>query len=105
MVLANALALGAPDMRACVVVDDSPSGLRSARAAGMWAVGIMASGNEVGLPLAEWSSLPPGDRAVRLETARRRLAAGGAHFTIDTIADLPPVIEAIEAQLAQGLAP
>ena len=105
MVLANALALGAPDMRACIVVDDSPTGLVSARAAGMWAVGIVASGNEVGLSLADWSALDEPAQAAHRQRAQSSLAAAGAHFTIDTIADLMPVVEEIDRRLQAGVGP
>jgi phosphonoacetaldehyde hydrolase len=37
--------------------------------------------------------------------ARQHLEAAGAHFVIDSIADLMPVIDAIEARLADGVAP
>lgn len=105
MVLHNALALGAPDVRACVVVDDSPTGLVSARAAGMWAVGIVASGNDVGLPLLEWEGLDAAKRQAMREKAAGTLNAAGAHYTIDTVADLLPVIEHINARLAAGERP
>ncbi|ACR32280.1 phosphonoacetaldehyde hydrolase [Burkholderia glumae] len=100
MCLANALALGAPDVRGCVVVDDSPSGLASGLAAGMWAVGVAASGNEVGLSLADWHALDADARAVRVGPARERLEQAGAHYVIDSIADLPGVIAAIGERLA-----
>ncbi len=102
MILVNAVALGSPDMRACVVVDDSPSGLTSARAAGMWAVGVAASGNEVGLSLADWSALDDDARDRRLVPARERLRAAGAHFVVDSVADLLPVIDTIEERLRAG---
>lgn len=102
MLLANALALHVRDVRACVVVDDSPSGLLSARAAGMWAVGISVSGNEVGLPLDRWQALSDHDRAALREAAGRALQAAGAHHVIDSVADLPPVIAQIEARLRAG---
>jgi phosphonoacetaldehyde hydrolase len=105
MCLVNALALEAPDVRACVVVDDSPSGLLSARAAGMWAVGISVSGNEIGLSLDDWRALHAAQQQERLAVARQHLEAAGAHFVIDSIADLMPVIDAIEARLADGVAP
>lgn len=105
MVLANAIALGAPDMAACVVVDDSPTGLVSGRAAGMWSVGIIASGNEVGLSLADWDALDDAQRAAHRDRARAILLEAGAHFTIDTIADLLPVIEEINARLQAGEKP
>jgi phosphonoacetaldehyde hydrolase len=105
MCLDNALALGAPDVRACIVVDDSPSGLAAGRAAGMWAVGVAASGNEVGLSLSEWQKLDARQQAERLKPARLRLLQAGAHHVVDTIADLLPVIDAIEGKLALGEAP
>lgn len=105
MVLANAMALDVPDVRACVVVDDSPTGLTSGRAAGMWSVGIAASGNEVGLSLAQWNALDDAARARHRQSATAALAAAGAHYVIDTVADLLPVIDAIEARLAAGETP
>lgn len=102
MVLANAIALGAPDMAGCIVVDDSPTGLVSGRAAGMWSVGIIASGNEVGLSLADWQSLDASQRAAHRDRARTILLDAGAHFTIDTIADLLPVVDEINARLQAG---
>jgi phosphonoacetaldehyde hydrolase len=105
MCLANALALEVPDVRACVVVDDSPSGLAAGRAAGMWAIGVVASGNEVGLSLADWQKLDGAQQLKRTEPARRRLLQAGAHHVIDTIADLLPVIETIEKKLTAGEVP
>lgn len=105
MCLVNALALKAPDVRACVVVDDSPSGLAAGRAAGMWAIGIAASGNEVGLSLSDWTALGESEQQRLLLPARKRLEAAGAHFVIDSVADLLPVIDIIEAQLVEGVAP
>lgn len=105
MCLANAVALGVPDVRSCVVVDDSPSGLAAGRAAGMWSVGIAASGNEIGLSLADWQALGSALQAERLAPARQRLLQAGAHYVIDTIADLLPVIDAIETKLASARAP
>lgn len=105
MCLVNAIALQVPDVRACVVVDDSPTGLVSGRAAGMWVVGIAASGNEVGLSLADWERLPADERSRRLAPIRLRLEDAGAHYVIDSVADLLPVIDAIEARLATGETP
>lgn len=102
MALDNAIALGAPDVRACVVVDDSPTGLVSARAAGMWAIGIIASGNEVGLSLDDWQALDAADQDRHRHRAQLALREAGAHYTIDTIADLVPVIDAINARLQAG---
>jgi phosphonoacetaldehyde hydrolase len=105
MCLDNALVLMASDVRGCVVVDDSPSGLEAGLAAGMWTVAIAASGNEIGLDLASWRALGAQERATLLAQARQRLARTGTHYVIDTIADLMPVITQIEARMAQGEQP
>lgn len=105
MVLMNALALAAPDLRGCVVVDDSPTGLVSGRAAGMWAVGILASGNEIGLSLEDWTALPEADKSARRQAADAVLRAAGAHYVIDTVAELPAVIAQINAKLDNGVMP
>lgn len=105
MVLDNAIALGAPTMQGCVVVDDSPTGLTAGRAAGTWAVGIVDSGNEVGLSLAAWEALSGEEREARRGVAVELLQAAGAHYTIPTIADLPHVITLITARLAAGERP
>ncbi|URX61827.1 phosphonoacetaldehyde hydrolase [Luteibacter anthropi] len=105
MCLDNALALQVPDVRSCVVVDDSPSGLAAGRAAGMWAVGIAASGNEVGLSLEEWQATGADERARRIAVARGRLEKAGAHLVVDSIADLMPAIERIDGWLAEGRTP
>jgi phosphonoacetaldehyde hydrolase len=102
MCFANALALGAAHVRSCVVVDDSPTGLEAGLAAGMWTVGIAATGNEVGLSLEQWQALEPSEREARVAPAREELALTGAHFVVDSIADLPGVIGAIEKLLASG---
>lgn len=105
MCLANAQALNVSDVRACVVIDDSPSGLAAGRAAGMWTVGVAASGNEVGLSLEYWSTLDATEQERLLVPARQRLLDAGAHVVIDSIADLVPVIDTIEARLAAGTTP
>lgn len=105
MILANALALGIADVRGSVVVDDSPTGLTAGRAAGMWAIGILASGNEIGLSLDDWTALSAQEQDARRIRSIPVLARAGAHYVIDTIADLLPVIDAIEARLAGGEMP
>ncbi|MEB0139984.1 MULTISPECIES: phosphonoacetaldehyde hydrolase [unclassified Undibacterium] len=105
MALANLIELGIGDVRACVKVDDTLPGIEEGLAAGMWTVGLSLSGNENGLTLAEMDKLSTDQRAARRVVAANRLARAGAHYVIDTIADLPAVIDRIEASMAQGQRP
>lgn len=90
---------------AVVKVDDTAPGIEEATAAGSWAVGVAMSGNAVGLSPEELAGLDP-DTTERLrERASADLRAAGAHYVIDTVADLLPVIESIDARLAAGATP
>lgn len=105
MALANVIALGVGDVRHCVKVDDTVPGIAEGLRAGMWTVGLSASGNEVGLTAAEWAALTPAQQAEHRAPAVAQLQAAGAHYVIDTVADLPAVLDAIEARLAAGERP
>jgi phosphonoacetaldehyde hydrolase len=105
MALANVIELGASDVAACVKVDDTQPGIIEGLSAGMWTVGIALSGNEMGLSRAEVEGLPEGERRNQRDAAAERLKGWGAHFVIDTVADLPEVIEHIEERLLLGERP
>ena len=98
----NAKRLGVYPLRAVVKVDDTPAGVAAGRNAGAWAVGVVSSGNEVGLGLEEYRSLAEQERHTLCERARRILLEAGAHYLIDTIAELPAVVSAINRRLAEG---
>jgi phosphonoacetaldehyde hydrolase len=87
--------LGVYPPSAVVAVDDTPVGIEAGRNAGMWTVGVARTGNEFGLAKAEADALPADEHERRLLKARERLLAAGAHYVIDGVADLPPVITAI----------
>jgi phosphonoacetaldehyde hydrolase len=89
----------------CVKVDDAEVGVEEGRAAGCWTVGVAASGNGVGLGLAELQALGEAERRERIDRAGRSLQAAGAHFVIDTVAELPPVLAEIERRIAAGETP
>lgn len=88
-----------------VKVDDTTPGIAEGLAADTWTVGVVVSGNEVGLSAEEWRALPAAEQRRRAETAAATLRAAGAHYLVDTVADLPPVLDAIVCRLAAGERP
>ncbi|MCE2657660.1 MAG: phosphonoacetaldehyde hydrolase [Rubrivivax sp.] len=94
--------LGTWPARRVVKVDDTVPGLLEGRHAGCWTVGVLSSGNEVGLSLAQWQALSADERAVRLQRARVRLSSCDPDYLIPSVADLPGVIEMIERRLIAG---
>ncbi|MFP6666352.1 MAG: phosphonoacetaldehyde hydrolase [Pirellulales bacterium] len=82
---------------AVVKVDDTPVGIEAGRNAGMWTVGVTASGNLVGLTRDQVQQLDPAELARRCDRASERLFAAGAHYVIESVAELPSVLDDIEA--------
>ncbi|MDX5298844.1 MAG: phosphonoacetaldehyde hydrolase [Gammaproteobacteria bacterium] len=101
----NMIELGTPCAAACVKVDDTVPGIEEGLNAGIWTVAVAVSGNETGMPLDLWEALASDQQQARREQATRRLQQAGAHYVIDSVADLPPVLHAIERRLSQGERP
>jgi phosphonoacetaldehyde hydrolase len=85
---------------ACAVkVGDTVSDIEEARNAGMWAVGVIKTGNEVGVSAEELAALPLVEREKKFAQARRRLQDAGADYLIDDVAAIEPLLEKINARL------
>jgi len=70
-----------------------------------WTVGLAKTGNEVELNLEEINALGPEVLARKLARAREGLAKSGAHYVVDGIADILPIIDDVNARLARGERP
>jgi phosphonoacetaldehyde hydrolase len=88
-----------------IKLDDTAPGIGEARAAGCWAVGAALTGNNPGLSAEELANLPPDQRAAFRRAASDPLLRAGAHLVIDNIAELPWLVEHIEARLEAGEKP
>ncbi|HVW01808.1 MAG TPA: phosphonoacetaldehyde hydrolase [Planctomycetaceae bacterium] len=88
-----------------VVVDDTPVGIEAGRNAGCWTIGITRTGNGVGLSLTELAALSPDEVQRRCAVAGQRLSEAGAHYLLESVADVVPVLEQIEGWLSRGEIP
>ena len=105
MCLRIALEFQLSSTASAVKFGDTPSDIAEARNAGMWAVGVVATGNEIGMSAEEFAALDADERERRLKIGRGNLAAAGAHYVIDHLADLDPIIETINDRLEAGERP
>jgi phosphonoacetaldehyde hydrolase len=105
MCLENAKNLRIFPVEAIVKVGDTLPDIHEGLNAGMWSVGLAKTGNEMGLNLAEIQQLSPEEYDRRLTRAYDRMRAAGAHYVVDSITDVPPVLDAINARLARGERP
>ena len=103
--LQNVISLGISDVAACVKVDDTWPGILEGRSAGMWTVALTCSGNALGLTYEEYKRLDEN----KLNEERLRIEhlfeASRPHYFIDTIAELPNVIDDINERLKRGEMP
>jgi len=105
MCLQNVINLQVSPVEACVKIDDTVPGIEEGLSAGMWTIGLAVSGNEVGLPLAGWRALSSAEQASRRNRAYDRMRMAGAHYVVDTIADMLPCFDDVAARLARGEKP
>jgi len=105
MCLANAQDLGVYPMEACVKIGDTLPDIEEGLNAGMWTIGLAKSGNEVGLNEKEIAELSADELQRRLDRAYKRMYQTGAHYVVDTVADVLPVVDRIQGQLASGQRP
>jgi phosphonoacetaldehyde hydrolase len=91
---------------ACIAkAGDTPADILEALNAGAWAIGVAGTGNRIGLTQAEFAALPEAQRFARLTEARVELEQAGAHFVVDSVADLEPVLDEINSRLEEACAP
>ena len=87
---------------AAVKIGDTVSDIEEALNAGMWAIGVAATGNEIGLSAQDLAALAEDDRRGRIEAARGRLLAAGAHYAVDSAACCEAALEEIDRRLSAG---
>jgi phosphonoacetaldehyde hydrolase len=105
MVFQNMINLGIYPPEAVVKVDDTRPGIEEGINAGAWTIGLAKTGNELGLSLEEIKATPPGKLEAMLDKARGELRRVGTHYVVDSIADVPWVVEDINRRLARGEKP
>ena len=97
--------LGVWPAASVIKVDDTAPGIEEGLNAGTWTVGLSVSGNGFGLSADETAALAPAEFDERRAAAAHELVLAGAHYVIDSVADLLPVLDVIEGRLVRGEQP
>ena len=106
MVYRNLDLLDAWPIESVIKIDDTTSGVGEGLNAGCWAVGVARYSNYMNInTLEEEATLSAAEIQRRLEHTRELLRKAGAHYVIDSLADIEPVIEDVNARLARGERP
>jgi phosphonoacetaldehyde hydrolase len=106
MVYRNLDLLDVHPIQAVVKVDDTVSGVGEALEAGCWGVGVSRYSNYMDIDSLEHEGqLSEEEIQRRWAHSRDLLIKTGAHYVIDSIADLPEVVADINSRLAKGESP
>ncbi len=106
MVYKNLDLLNIQDIKSVVKCDDTVSGVGEALNAGCWGVGLVRYSNYMNInSLDEEATLSQDEIARRMAKTRAILEQAGAHYVIDSLVELPAVIDDINARLARGEKP
>jgi len=106
MVYKNLDNLGIHPIQSVVKIDDTVSGVGEALNAGCWGVGVARYSNYMDMDTPDQDKqFPKEEIERRLEKTREILRKAGAHYVIDSLADIEPVIADINARLARGEKP
>ncbi len=96
------LELDISPVQSVVKVDDTLTGIEEGLNAGSWAIGLAISGNEVGVPLADWQAFSESVKQQHRDRIYPSMYQRGAHYVVDSIADLMPCLDDIEARMKRG---
>jgi phosphonoacetaldehyde hydrolase len=99
MIYETAVRLQVHPMSAIVKIGDTPADIHEALNAGAWAVGVAGTGNGIGLAFDEFQRLSAAEKEARLASSRAELQNASAHFVIDTLAEMPALLDQIDARL------
>lgn len=106
MVYRNLDLLDVHPIQSVVKVDDTVSGVGEALEAGCWGVGVARYSNYMDIDsLDHEKKLSEEEIHGRLLHSRDLLRKTGAHYVIDSIAELPEVVANINSRLARGESP
>jgi phosphonoacetaldehyde hydrolase len=99
MIYENAIKLQVYPLAAIAKVGDTPADIEEGLNAGCWSIGVAGTGNSIGLSYDEFQALPAEERCSRLANARAELERAGAHYVVNTLGDLDPVLDDIHTRL------
>ena len=106
MVYKNLDMLNITPIQSVVKVDDTTSGIGEAVNAGCWGIGVTRYSNYMDVDTPEdGKKLSEDEIKKRVAKTKDILEKSGAHYILESIADIEPVIEDINKRIARGERP
>ncbi len=99
MIYRNLCCLDVSSRDTVIKVGDTISDIKEGVNAGVWSVGVILGGNELALTEEEAANMERDELHSRMKKVRNRMYAAGADYVIDSIKDLPELVDALNARL------
>jgi len=97
MIFKNMIDLNVQDIDCVVKVGDTLEDIREGSNAKTWTVGVVIGSSELGLCETEVNGMPLSELNTQIAAVRQKMLRGGAHYVIDSLSELPGVIERINS--------
>lgn len=88
-----------------IKVGDTVSDIKEGINAGVWSVGVVIGSSEMGLTQEEFTALTEEEKEQSIYTTRQRFIENGADFVIQTMGELPLLMEKLEEMIEAGKRP
>ena len=99
MIFENMRQLQLSNVKQVVKVGDTASDIKEALHAGVWAVGIIIGSSEMGVSEEEFQQLTTEQQQQLIKETRIKFESYGAHYTIETMQQLPQIFDKIQANI------
>jgi len=99
MIFRNMIDLNVQNTDYVVKVGDTIEDIREGVNAKVWTIGVVIGSSELGLSETEINNLSETELNEKKNCVRYKMTEAGAHYVIDTVKELPIVIEQINNQL------
>ena len=98
MLFRNLEKLGEMDVRRVLKLGDTAADIQEGKHAGCLSVGVLRGSSVMGLSEVEFANMSVSERAKRFEAAREEYRNAGADHVIESISDLPTLLEQLRAE-------
>lgn len=98
MIFKNMIALEIPDRKAIIKVGDTVSDILEGRGAGVWTVGVLKGGSELGLSREQIGTMSSEDLSLAMKRTAKKMYDAGADYVIEEIGELERIIDIIEVK-------
>ncbi len=105
MIRKNAKQLGVKAMERIVKIGDTVADVQEGLNANVWTIALTKSGNEVGLTERETKAVSASMLSEKINRAKEKLSAAGAHYIAEGLWECLPIIEVIGKRIQAGEKP